>query len=601
MQFVLREQGEAACESRARIRAACRSDETRAVVSLLDEVAPSPSDARRVERLARELVAHVRATRREASAIDSFLHEYDLSTQEGVALMCLAESLLRVPDAATADRLIRDKIGRADWERHLGDSDSVFVNASTWGLMLTGRIVRLDAEWDDDATGLLGRLINRVGEPLIREATVHAMRIVGRQFVMGRTIDEALERARDEEAKGYRHSFDMLGEAARTAADADRYLGAYLHAIDQVGASATASGVFSGPGVSVKLSALHPRYEVMQRERVLSELLPRFIAVAERARARGIALTMDAEEADRLELSLDVFEAAARASSLTGWDGLGLAVQAYQKRAVHVIAWLDELARTTKRRIPVRLVKGAYWTPRSSSPRSRDSKAIRCSRARRRRTFPTLPVPGNCWHGLRPSIHSLQPTMPRLLQRFWCSSGSERHDFEFQRLHGMGQSLYRKVVEGSDRGIGCRIYAPVGSHEELLAYLVRRLLENGANTSFVNRIVDDAMPIDSLVEDPADVVEAADPKPHPGIVLPRDLFGPDRRNSQGLDLNDPDTLRRLASDMQTAASGLPWRAGPDIVGKPAGRTESDRHQPGRPQAGGRRSRQGEREPCRGRA
>ena len=336
-------------------------DESDAVRALLDEAVLSAADARCVERLAREFVAHVRATRRDASAIDSFLHEYDLSTQEGVTLMCLAESLLRVPDSETAERLIRDKIGQADWRRHLGDSRSLFVNASTWGLMLTGRIVRLDPEWADNAPGLLGRLINRVGEPVIREATIHAMRIVGRQFVMGRTIDEALERAHKAEAEGYRHSFDMLGEAARTAADADRYLDAYRHAIDRVGACATASDPFSGPSVSVKLSALHPRYEVMQRERVLSELVPRFIELAERARARDIALTMDAEEADRLDLSLDVFEAAARANTLSGWDGLGLAVQAYQKRAVHVISWLDALAQDTQRRFPVRLVKGAYW------------------------------------------------------------------------------------------------------------------------------------------------------------------------------------------------------------------------------------------------
>ena len=570
MQFVFRNGGDDAREARASMRAACRADETEAVRSLLREAALEGADAGRVERLAREFVAHVRTTRKEASPIDSFLHEYDLSTQEGVALMCLAESLLRVPDSVTADRLIRDKIGHADWERHLGDSESLFVNASTWGLMLTGRIVRLDSEWNGNAPGLLGRLVNRVGEPVIREATVHAMRIVGRQFVMGRNINEALERARPAEARGYRHSFDMLGEAARTASDARRYMEAYLHAIDRVGACAAAHDLLSGPGVSVKLSALHPRYEVMQRERVLSELAPRFVELCERARARGIALTMDAEEADRLELSLDVFEAAARASTLSGWDGLGLAVQAYQKRAVHVIAWLDELARSTKRRFPVRLVKGAYWDTEIKLAQeqglegytvftrkaSTDMSYIVCARHLLARPVSFYP---------QFATHNAQ-TLATVL----VLSGGKRDDFEFQRLHGMGRSLYRKVVEESERGIGCRVYAPVGSHEDLLAYLVRRLLENGANTSFVNRIVDDAMPIEALVENPVHAVEAAEPKPHPGIVPPRHLFGPARRNSRGLDLNDVETLRRLARDMQAAAARVPWRAEPGVDGSAGG-------------------------------
>ena len=573
MRFVFRDADEAVSALRARIRAACRGGETDAVRSLLVEAALPAAEAGRVEWLARGLVAHVRAARRTAGGIDAFLHAYDLSTREGVALMCLAEALLRVPDPETAERLIGDKIGAADWRRHLGDSDSLFVNASTWGLMLTGRIVRLDPEWGDGTGGPIGHLVSRLGEPVIREAMVHAMRIVGQQFVMGRTIEEALESARHTRAQGERYSFDMLGEAALTASDAARYLEAYRHAIDRVGKAARTSGPLSGPGVSVKLSALHPRYEIAQRDRVRCELVPRFIDLAECTRAAGITLTMDAEEADRLDLSLDVFEAAARARSLAGWDGLGLAVQAYQKRAVHVIAWLDELAQDTGRRIPVRLVKGAYWDteikraqergldgfPVFTRKASTDVSYIACARR-------LLAEPASFYPQF--ATHNAQ-TLATVL----VLAGDEREDFEFQRLHGMGEALYREAAEQAGRDIVCRVYAPVGSHEELLSYLVRRLLENGANTSFVNRITDDAMPIDALVENPVDSVRAADAAPHPAIALPVALFDPSRRNSQGLDLEDPDTLGRLAGALADAAAGMPWRAEPGS-GAPGGRVRS---------------------------
>ena len=439
MRFVFRETGETVGAERARIRAACRADETDTVRPLLVEAALPAADASRVEVLARELVAHVRSARRTAGGIDAFLHAYDLSTREGVALMCLAEALLRVPDPETAERLIGDKIGSADWRRHLGDADSLFVNASTWGLMLTGRIVRPDPEWGDGAGGPIGRLVSRLGEPVIREAMVHAMRIVGQQFVMGRTIEEALARARKARAQEERHSFDMLGEAARTADDAARYLDAYRHAIDCVGQAAAPGGPLAGPGVSVKLSALHPRYETAQRERVLGELVPRFVDLAERARAADVVLTMDAEEADRLDLSLDVFEAAARAPSLAGWDGLGLAVQAYQKRAVHVIAWLEVLARDTGRRISVRLVKGAYWDteikraqergldgfPVFTRKASTDVSYIAC--ARRLLARPAAFYPQFATHNAQ--------TLATVLVL-----AGENEDFEFQRLarHGRG-------------------------------------------------------------------------------------------------------------------------------------------------------------------
>ncbi len=573
MRFVFREADEEVSAPRARVRAACRGDESDAVRPLLIEAALPPTDVDRVEQLARGLVAQVRAARRTAGGIDAFLHAYDLSTKEGVALMCLAEALLRVPDPETAERLIGDKIGLADWKRHLGDSDSLFVNASTWGLMLTGQIVRPDSEWGDGAGGLIGRLVSRLGEPVIREAMIHAMRIVGQQFVMGRTIEEALERAHKSRVQGERYSFDMLGEAALTANDAARYFEAYRHAIDRVGKAAQTSGPLSGPGVSVKLSALHPRCETAQRDRVRCELVPRFVDLAECARAAGVALTMDAEEADRLDLSLDVFEAAARTPSLAGWNGLGLAVQAYQKRAVHVIAWLDELARDTGRRIPVRLVKGAYWDteikraqergldgfPVFTRKASTDVSYIACARrllARPASFYPQF------------ATHNAQTLATMLVV-----AGDEREGFEFQRLHGMGEALYREAAADVGRGVFCRVYAPVGCHEDLLSYLVRRLLENGANTSFVNRITDDALPIDALVENPVDAVAAADAGPHPGIASPAALFGPSRRNSEGLDLEDPDTLGRLAGEMAEAAAGMPWRAAPGS-GAPGGRVRS---------------------------
>ena len=564
MRFVFSEPVEPVDALRARMRAACDSDETEAVRSLLGEAALTAVEAERAETMARELALHVRAERRTAGGIDALLHTYDLSTREGVALMCLAEALLRVPDPATAERLIRDKIGGADWQRHLGDSESLFVNASTWGLMLTGRVVGLDP--DEGIGGLLPRLVNRLGEPVIREAMVHAMRVVGQQFVMGRGIGEALDRAR--RAPDALYSFDMLGEAARTAEDAARYLQAYRQAIDAVGTAA--AGVASAdPGVSVKLSALHPRYEVAQRGRVLRELVPRFVDLASRARARSVALTMDAEEAARLDLSLEVFEAAARAPSLDGWDGLGLAVQAYQKRAVHVIEWLGDLADEMGRRIPVRLVKGAYWDteikraqerglagfPVFTRKASTDVSYIACARLLLAK--PACFYPQFATH----NAHTLATVL--------VLAGDERDDFEFQRLHGMGEALYRKAAAAGGRRIRCRVYAPVGSHEELLSYLVRRLLENGANTSFVNRVTDDALPVDALIENPVDAVREAKRIPHPGIASPAALYGPARRNARGLDLDDMDTLGRLAVDMADAAAGMPWRAEP-TGGTPGG-------------------------------
>ena len=548
---------------RAAIRGSCRIDETDAAGLLLAAV-EIPAEMRdRIAERARILVANVRRERVGKGGIDAFLHEYALSSPEGVALLCLAESLLRVPDAETVDRLIRDKIGDAHWERHLGRSESIFVNASTWALMLTGRLLHSEpAEhtWRD----ILRRFAARSGEPVLRQAVAAAMRILGRQFVMGRTIEEALERAREPERHGYRYSYDMLGEAARTAHDAERYFTAYDQAIAAIGQSVAGRTVTEAPGISIKVSALHPRYEIAQRDRVYTELPPRLLELARQARQAGVGFTIDAEEADRLDPSLDLFETLALVPDLAGWDGLGLAVQAYQKRALPLIDWLADLAQRGGRRLMVRLVKGAYWDSEIKRTQERgldgypvytrkvatDASYLAC--ARRLLNHAAAFYPQFATHNAHTAAAILE------------MAGSRR-DYEFQRLHGMGQALYEQIARPEHLGRPCRIYAPVGSHEDLLPYLVRRLLENGANTSFVNRIVDDKQPIEQIIADPIARLAQLPVKPHPRIPLPPDLYLPERLNSRGIDLNDPDILTALSSAL-TEAELRPWGAAPIIGG-----------------------------------
>ncbi|HUF22181.1 MAG TPA: proline dehydrogenase family protein, partial [Burkholderiales bacterium] len=458
------------------------ADETDCVRSLLRQAEADDAASDRIVTRATKLVEQVRAARAHRGGIETLIQEYDLSSEEGVVLMCVAEALLRIPDAGTADRLIADKLAEGDWAAHRGASDSLLVNTSTWGLMLTGRIVALEESTRNDPVAFIRRMIARAGEPVIRTVVRQAMRILAHQFVMGATIEQALDRARSAEHARYRHSYDMLGEAALTARDAQRYFEAYAHAIAAIGATVPPGGsVFDAPGISVKLSALHPRYEFAQRRRVHAELVPRLLQLARQARDRGIALTVDAEEADRLDISLDVIEAVYRSPALEGWEGLGLAVQAYQKRAVTLINWLIALARQGGRRIPLRLVKGAYWDteikraqehgldgyPVFTRKASTDASYLACARrllAARDAVFPQF------------ATHNAH-TLASILEM-----AGELRDFEFQRLHGMGMELYAQMDHP------CRVYAPVGSHEELLPYLVRRLLENGANSSFVNRI-----------------------------------------------------------------------------------------------------------------
>jgi RHH-type transcriptional regulator, proline utilization regulon repressor / proline dehydrogenase / delta 1-pyrroline-5-carboxylate dehydrogenase len=559
-------------------------DEEQIVRALADAARLPEAQRARIAARARQLVEGVRAQQTKRSGLDAFLRKYDLSSQEGVILMCLAEALLRIPDDATADKLIADKISAGDWAQHLGDAESLFVNASTWGLMLTGRIVRPSDVDLHDPRGVVARIAGRIGEPLLRAAFRQAMRIMGHQFVMGRTIEEALERSTSAESRMYRHSFDMLGEAALTAADAERYLAAYHQAIAAVAAAARGTPIEASPSISVKLSALFPRYEFTQRRRVLDELAPRLLELAIAARAGNIPLTVDAEEAERLELSLELIEIVARAPQLEGWQGFGLAIQAYQKRTTEVIRWLASLAKSSGRRLNVRLVKGAYWDTEVKRAQERgltgypvftrkvntDVSYIACARE--------LLAAGDGIYA-QFATHNAQ-TVATILDL----AEQAGRKFEFQRLHGMGEELYAQIVGEDKLGIPCRVYAPVGSHEDLLPYLVRRLLENGANTSFVNRIVDEQNAIADIVRDPVVEVDSLQQKSHPRIATPRLLYGSSRLNSRGANLADPAERNALTTAMDSVMTQR-WSAGPLVDGKlreaggaavhnPANRTEA---------------------------
>jgi RHH-type proline utilization regulon transcriptional repressor/proline dehydrogenase/delta 1-pyrroline-5-carboxylate dehydrogenase len=561
------------------------ADEDALVVELADRARLPESQRNRIAERARLLVQGVREHRVAKSdsrsgsrnGLDAFLHQYDLSTQEGVILMCLAEALLRIPDDDTADRLIADKIASGDWASHLAAGQSVFVNASTWGLMLTGRIMRPPPGEGEDPRGFVARLAGRLGEPVVRAAFRHAMRIMGHQFVMGRTIEAALERARSSEHRAYRHSFDMLGEAALTRADADRYLAAYHQAIVAVARSIEPGAqVRAAPGISVKLSALFPRYEFAQRERVLAELAPKLLDLAVAARAGNLPLTVDAEEAERLELSLELIERVANAPQLAGWEGLGLAVQAYQKRAIDVIRWLARLAGRNVACLNIRLVKGAYW----------DSEVKR-AQERGLAGYPVFTRKANtdvsyiaCARELIAAGDQIYPQFAthnaQTVATIFELAADARRAFEFQRLHGMGEELYAQLM--GEGAVPCRIYAPVGSHEDLLPYLVRRLLENGANTSFVNRIVDESTPIDAIVADPVEAVDGLARKAHPRIVLPRHLYGDERLNSQGVNLADPHEYERFRAGVLQAAA-KPWRAAPLLDGNAIAGTQREVRNP----------------------
>jgi len=511
-----------------------RAPEPDVLQPLLDRARLAPAEREGAMRTALGLLADLRAA--QASGwVNQFLQEYRLNSSEGVALLSLAEAFLRVPDPETADLLIADKLGEADWRAHAGRSASRLVNSATWGLIVGRALVT-----ENGQGGVLRRLIARAGEPFVRQAVGAAMRMMGDVFVMGRTIDEAMRRMRKPEHRGFTASFDMLGEAARTFPDAARYLRAYEAAIDAVGDDAAA-----GHSVSVKLSALHPRYEVAHWATAVPALTEMLEALAVRAAGKGIALTVDAEESERLEMSLEIIEAVARQPALRGWDGFGMAVQAYSKRARAVIAWADGLAGATGRKLAVRLVKGAYWDseikrtqeaglddyPLFTRKAATDVSYLACARD-------MLDAPN-----LAPAFASHNALTVATIVA-WAGA---RRDFEFQRLHGMGEGLYERLVR--EEGHHCRIYAPVGGHRDLLAYLVRRLLENGANSSFVHQLADARLTDEELLADPVELVAATGGSRHPAIPLPRDLFAPERRNSAGIDLQDRATLAKTAADI----------------------------------------------------
>ncbi len=557
-------------------------DETEILLELNGELKSYNDIKDKIQISAIELVKNVRANRKRFGGLDSFLQKFGLDTDEGIALMCLAEALLRIPDSTTADRLIRDKIGSANWDKHVGSGDDLFVNASTWALMLTGKVVANIPEireGDKKPSDILSSMISRLGEPVVRQAMLHAMKILGKQFVMGRNIKEALNRAKSEEKMGYRYSYDMLGEGARTKEDAKKYLDAYKSALITIGENASKSeknSPITSAGISVKLSAIYPRYEYSKQDLCVLELTKSVKELCLLAAKYNIGLTIDAEEARRLEISLEIIKNIYLDVEIaqTAWTGLGLAVQAYQKRAFKLIDWLEALVKTGEeiygsiRPLMVRLVKGAYWDseikhfqelgeegyPVFTRKHATDMSYIACAKKlldRRDLFYPQFAT-----H----NAHSLATIVEM--------AGDSKAGFEFQRLHGMGEPLFHQIVghKGEAGKYPVRIYAPVGSHEDLLPYLVRRLLENGANSSFVNRLQDDKVPVEEITKDPILYMREVDFKPHPKIPLPANIYGKDRRNSKGIEVADT-RIEPLLEDINSYMNKMSYIASPIIDGQ----------------------------------
>lgn len=558
---------------RAAITSAWRRPETDCIPMLLEQAKISPCLAEQIHQLAYQLAEKLRnqkVTSGRSGLIQGLLQEFSLSSQEGVALMCLAEALLRIPDKATRDALIRDKVSHGNWQSHIGHSASLFVNAATWGLLFTGKLVATHNE--TSLSSSLNRIIGKSGEPLVRKGVDMAMRLMGEQFVTGETIDQALANSRKQEEKGFKYSYDMLGEAALTTDDALAYMESYQQAIQAIGNASNGRGIYEGPGISLKLSALHPRYTRAQYDRVIDELYPRLKTLTLLARQYDIGINIDAEEADRLELSLDLLEKLCFEPEFNGWNGIGFVIQAYQKRCPMVIDYLQDLAGRSHRRLMVRLVKGAYWDseikraqidglegyPVYTRKIYTDISYLAC--AKKLLATPNLIYPQFATH----NAHSLAAIYHMAGNNYYPGQ------YEFQCLHGMGEPLYAQVVGKVTQGKlnrPCRIYAPVGTHETLLAYLVRRLLENGANTSFVNRIADNSLPLDALIADPITEVEKTTKTegqpglPHNKIPLPRDLYGNDRANSAGLDLANEHRLASLSAALLNSTNQK-WQAWP---------------------------------------
>ena len=543
---------------RRAIDIATYADEAATIERLTEIAALSETDRAKICERGAQLVHDIRG-QSSPGLMEVFLAEYGLSTDEGIALMCLAEALLRVPDAETIDALIEDKIAPSDWGKHMGHSTSPLVNASTWALMLTGKVLK------DEDPGIVGHLrgaVRRLGEPVIRTAVGRAMKEMGRQFVLGESIQSAMKRAADMEKKGYSYSYDMLGEAARTDADATRYHLSYSRAITAIAEACTNADIRDNPGISVKLSALHPRYEVAQRDQVMDVLVPRLRSLALLAKSARMGLNIDAEEADRLSLSLDVIETVLSEPALAGWDGFGVVVQAYGQRAAYVLDYLHDLATRLDRRIMVRLVKGAYW-----------DTEIKLAQVEGVEGFPVFTSKAATDISYIANARKLLNMTDRIYPQFATHNahtaaaildmGKDKSTFEFQRLHGMGEALHDIILRAE--GTRCRIYAPVGAHRDLLAYLVRRLLENGANSSFVNQIVDEDVAPETVARDPFEAIHDETPK----LATGPDLFQPERRNSMGFDLAHQPTLDAIDAARDPFAAPHQWQAAPLLAGKAA--------------------------------
>ena len=535
------------------ITKAYRLNETDCLNRLVSHISFSPTQSAHIHAVASQLVENTRKQKKKRGKIDALLHQYDLSTEEGISLMCLAEALLRIPDKATVDQFIADKLATVDWKHAIHSHQPLFINAASWSLLLTGKIYQPLLEQPQTLFHALKRAISRLGIALIRPLIFQMMKTIGQQFVMGQDIHEALTRSQQAAKQGYRFSYDMLGEAARTKADADHYYTAYLNAIHALGKAAETDQPALNAGISIKLSALHPRYEYTQHTRIMETLPPRLLTLAQLAKQYQLGLTVDAEEADRLDLSLDIFEQVFKDPSLKDWNGLGLAVQAYQKRAFFVIDWLAALAKQHHKIIMVRLVKGAYW-----------DTEIKLSQTLGLENYPTFTRKDATDVSYLACAQKLLSHPDYFYAQFGTHNAysvaailemaDQAHlsdQFEFQCLHGMGRPLYDQIIAHDQLGRSGRIYAPVGTHQDLLGYLVRRLLENGANSSFVNRLADDTLPIDKIVYDPIARMAALTHKPHPRIPLPKDLYG-QWQNAGGIDLSNSSDLQRLQQQMKTA-------------------------------------------------
>lgn len=555
---------------------AYRMDETDCVENLIPLASLPPNSIERIQTFAKDLVLKVRNDRLKQGGLDAFLYEYDLSSEEGIALMCMAEALLRIPDPKTRDRLIKDKIMLRDWEKHLGNSHSWFVNAGTLGLMLTGKIFYNPGSQPNSLINTFKKLLNRFSEPVIRQAITEAMKILGKQFVMGESIEEALNRAPNNEKRGYCYSYDMLGEEAKTTDDAKAYLESYKNAIEKIANTYgdLNLGLIKGPGISVKLSALHPRFEWVNRDRIQKELYPVLKSLVLQAKEANISFTIDAEEAARLELSLLLVERLIKEKTLEQWPGFGMAVQAYQKRALPLLNWLEHLVTQENQPMMIRLVKGAYWDSEIKWTQERGLKGYPVftrksstdvsylAAAKKLISMGPLFYPQFATHNAY-SVAAILEMVSLSAHKANSKTNSNSHPdknyynnadekkiaFEFQCLHGMGLSLYDHIVGQKNLNIPCRIYAPVGSHEHLLSYLVRRLLENGANTSFVNRIIDEELPIEDLIADPVKQTQNLSSIPHPQIPLPKDLYGKERPNSSGIDITNPLEIDPLLTEV----------------------------------------------------